>query len=248
MASIPLSASELGALKNQVRRWYQERKSSHLSESLAAALGFNTHAALLAEIKKQRKDPLYFLLDEEKFDARMQAFGYPIDFDFNFQDVKTAGMLSTTCSRAYEIDYHSRRDQAWRNVIVSAVNEALRLRLFSLRAGDNRWPKFDPEKRDSYLFDFNLPCDLPARVAIHDAGFDELSIHVAVNPTGDWVKASNGGFSAGDVFATTWLERTNGAWIQSMTSTFHCRKYLLDLMVDMVATPFGYGDRGRIIM
>jgi hypothetical protein len=48
---------------------------------------------------------------------------------------------------------------------------------------------------------------------VHDAGFDELSIHVAVNPKDDWVKASNAGFNAGDLFASTWLEREKGAWI-----------------------------------
>lgn len=248
MASIPLSASSVDALKKEVRRIYDERKSSHLSESLAAALGFNTHAALLAELKAQNSDPLYSLLNEETFDARMQAMGYPADPWFSFEDAKTPCMISTTCSHAYEIDYRSLRERAWRNVIVCAVNECLRRRLFSLRPGDNRWTGHDSERRESYLFDFTLPGDLPARVSVHDAGFDELSIHVAVNPNGDWVKASNAGFSAGDVFAATWLEREEGAWIQSSTSGFKCRKQLLNSIADIAVSPLGYGDRGRIIM
>jgi hypothetical protein len=249
MASIPLSASSVEALKKEVRRIYDERKSSHLSESLAAALGFNTHAALLAELNKQATDPLYCLLDEEKFDARMQALGYPADPWFSFEDAKTPDMISTTCSHAYEIEYRSLRERAWRNVIVCAVNDGLRRRLFSLRAGDNRWPGHDPDRRGkSYLFDFTLPCDLPARASVHDAGFDELSIHVAVNPKDDWVKASNAGFNAGDLFASTWLEREKGAWIQTSLSGFSCRKHLLNLMADMNVSPLGYGDRGRVIM
>jgi hypothetical protein len=128
------------------------------------------------------------------------------------------------------------------------VNEALQRRLFSLRPGDNRWPGYDQDKRESYLFDFTLPCDLPAKVAIHDAGFDELSVRVAVNPKGDWVKACNAGFSAGDVFASTWVERRNGAWIQSSDTSFCCRRPLLDSIVNMKVEPLGYGDRGRVIM
>jgi hypothetical protein len=248
MASIPLSASAVNALKIEVRRIYDERKSSHLTEALAAALGFNTQAALLAELASNNKDPLYFLLNEEKFDARMQGFGYPADPEFFFEDLKVQEMISTLCDHAYKIDYDTDRKRAWRNVVVCAVNEALRLRLFSLRPGDNRWPGYDPKGREPYLFDFRLPCNLPARAAINEAGFDELSIHVAVNPKGDWVRAFNAGFSAGDVFATTWLERRNGAWIQSSDTPFQCRRHLLSTVANMKVEPLGYGDRGRIIM
>lgn len=248
MASIPLSVSALDTLKKSVRRTYDERKSSHLSEALASALGFNSNAALLVELEQQKTDPLYCLLSEERFDARMQALGYPADPEFFFEDLRTVDMISTTCSHAYEIAYNSRRTQAWRNLVICAVNEALLRRLFSLRPGSNRWPGFDPKERKSYMFDFTLPCNLPARVSIHDAGFDELSIHVAVNPKGDWVKASNAGFSAGDVFASTWLERERGAWIQTSLSSFRCRQPLLATLANMVTEPIGYGDRGRVIM
>lgn len=249
MASIPLSVSSVETLKTQIRRIYDERKSSHLSESLAAALGFNTHAALLAELKKQDQDPPYCLLDEAKFDGRMQALGYPADPWFNFEDAKTPCMVSTSDHHAHAIHYRSLRERAWRNVIVCAVNEALLLKLFSLRPGDNRWPTDGTDLRGgTYLFDCTLPCGLPARVSVSDAGFHEIAVHVAVNPKGDWVRAFNAGFNAGDVFATTWLERENGAWIQTSVSSFKCRKHLLNVMASMFVSPFGYGDRGRLIM
>lgn len=248
MASIPFSASVLDALKNRVRHIYAERKSSHLTEAIAAALGFNTHAALLVELEKQTAEPLYFLLSEEMFDSRMQALGYPADSEFTFEDAKIPGMISTLCSHAYKIEYSTRRKQAWRNLIICAVNEALRRRLFSLMPEDNRWPGYDPDHRESYLFDFSLPGDLSARVAIHDAGFDEVSVSVAVNPKGDWVRASNAGFSAREAYATTWVERRNGAWIQSCDDAFRCRRHLLDALANIKVAPFGYGDRGRIMM
>jgi hypothetical protein len=248
MASIPLSASAVDALKKEVRRFYDERKSSHLTEALAAALGFNTHAALLAELKVSEADPLYRLLNEETFDARMQEFGYLPDPEFIFEYAKIPEMIETDCSHAYKFHYKTRRQKAWRNLMVSTVNEALRQRLFSLRPGDNRWPGHDEQFRNSYLFDFVLPCGLPARAAIHDAGFDELSVHVAVNPKGDRVRFFESGLSAGDAFGTTWLERQRGAWIQSTDDSLRCRRPLVEILADMNMEPLGYGDRGRLIM
>lgn len=248
MASIPLSASAVDALKKKIRGIYDERKSSHLTEALAGALGFHTHAALLAELEKCYGDPLYHLLSEEKFNARMQDFGYLPDPEFFFEDAKTPEMISTDCTHAYQFHYKTRRQKAWRNLVVCTVNEALRRRLFSLRPGDNRWPGRDVPHQTSYLFDFSLPSGLPARAAIHDAGFDELSVHVAVNPKGDRVAGYGAGFSAGDAFAATWLERQRGAWIQSTDDSFRCRQVLTDTLANMTIEPLGYGDRGRLIM
>ncbi len=248
MASIPLSTCAIDALKKEVRHIYDERKSSHLTEALAGALGFHTHAALLAELEKSGADPLYHLLSEEKFDARMQDFGYLPDPEFFFEDAKTPEMISTDCTHAHKFHYKTSRQKAWRNLIVYAVNEALRRRLFSLRPGDNRWPGHDAPHRGSYLFDFSLPSGLPARAAIHDAGFDELSVQVAVNPKGNRVEGYGAGFSAGDAFASTWLERQRGAWIQSTDDSFRCRRVLVDTLANMSVDPLGYGDRGRLIM
>ncbi len=247
MASIPVSASAVVSLKKELRRIYDERKSSHLTEAIAAALGFKTHAALLAALNASGTEPLYRLLREEKFDARMQAFGYAPDPGFFFEDAKIPEMFETECPHAYEFHYKTARQKAWRNLMVCAVNEALRQRLFSLRPGDNRWPGHDNPHRPPYLLDFALPCGLPARAAIHEAGFDELAVHVAVNPKGDWVRVPDAGLSAGDVFGMTWLERQRGAWIQSNDQTFRCRRRLLDPLANMNVEPFGYGDRGRVI-
>ena len=55
MASIPLSIAAVDAVKKNLRNFYSDCKSSYLTESLAAALGFNTHAALLSEIDSRGK-------------------------------------------------------------------------------------------------------------------------------------------------------------------------------------------------
>lgn len=130
-----------------------------------------------------------------------------------------------------------------------AVNEGLRRRLFTLKPLDNRWAGWD-ERRDQSavrgaLFDFALPNGLPAKAYVGDAGFSELAVNVAVMPTDkadSWVRSYSGGFEAGDAFAASWLERERGAWIQSATSSFKCRRGLVDqLASDLPALGTGGG-------
>lgn len=227
-------------------------RSSHLSEALAAALGFRTHAALLDEVRKTAADPAIQLLDEDRFDARLQEFGYPADTEFNFELLEADGIISTRPPSSYDIDYRTTRAKAWRNLMVYAVNAAIRQRIFSLRTYDNRWPGAEPESQGhrgtGFLFAFELPDGKPAKGYVSDAGFGELSIHAAVNPKGDWVRTSDAGFHAGDAFASGWLERKDGAWLQSSPEMFHCRKALTEPLAEIHVSPLGYGDRGRVIM
>ena len=69
----------------------------------------------------------------------------------------------------------------------------------------NYGPIVDSETGDceQFPFDFLLPGNLSTRVAVSDAGFDELAIHVAVNPKGVNVRYFDCGFSAGDALAAT---------------------------------------------
>ena len=252
MASIPLSVSALASVKKSLRKDYWNIRSSHLSEALAAALGRRTYAALLADIRQQGSDPIFETLDDERFEARLQELGYPPEGDFSFELLSETpeGMISTMHDSLEDIEYRTARDKAWRNLMVAATNEGIRQRLFSVRAGDNRWPGSEPinggRSKDGWLFDFKLPNGLPARGWVDDIGCSELSIHVAVNPKGSRVVASNAGFSAGDAFATGWLEREKGAWLQS-TLDLRCRKALLQTLADMYVCPLGFGDRGRVI-
>jgi hypothetical protein len=131
----------------------------------------------------------------------------------------------------------------------------LRKRIFSLKSDDNRWSGWTverrPERVSGVVFDFELLIGVPAKAYAGDAGFGELAIHVAVCPTeraNDFVRAHNGGFTAGDAFAASWLERERGAWIQSSTRSFKCRKGLLQSLATMEVRPAGFGDRGRVIM
>lgn len=82
---------------------------------------------------------------------------------------------------------------------------------------------------------------------MNDAGWDELSIHVAVNPKGDMLRAFNAKFHAGDAFACSWLERRKGAWLQS-SNMFTCRNNLINMLASLSARPIGFGDKGNVIL
>jgi len=255
MPAIPFVSSSITTVKNALRDEFPHVGSAHLSEALAASLGFRTHAALLSALPKSESDPDYILLDDDNFDAKLTALGYLPDSGFCFGLMNSPALHNTTCKRAYEIEYKSLRHRAWRNMIVCAVNEGLRLRLFTLRPGDNRWPGWDDRNQHSCVrgaeYGFVLPNGLAAKAYVSDAGYAELAITVAALPTrgaSSWLRTYGGGFHAGEAFAASWLERERGAWIQSSTSSFKCRSPLLDQLSKLDVRPAGFGDRGRVIM
>lgn len=260
MTAVPLSVSALSSLKKTLLKRLPDVRSSHLSEAIAAALGFRTHAALLAalpgRLPGQENDPDIRLFGEASFVERLAALDYEIDAPTTNGALsalrKNPDLIITVPDSAAGIEYRSSRNKAWRNLMVLTVNEALRRKLFTLRPDDNRWPGVSPDKKtrsSGFAFDFMLPSGRPARGWVGDAGFGELSIHAAVDPKeGGWVSSGNAGFVAGDAFAAGWLERKLGAWLQSSPSMFRCRKHLLRELEQMPAEPQGYGDRGRVIL
>lgn len=244
MASLPLSVSSLATVKKTLRRYFPDVRSSHLTEALAASLRRKTHAALQAQLSGYISDPPIELLDASLFHKRLLELGYSTQkFDFDTLTLDD-GVIPTTDGKTPKIEYLTARSRAWRNLMVCAINEGLHRKLFSLKPDDNRWPG---SGQGGYLFNFILPNGLPARAYVTNIGWAELSIHVAANPRGDLVCAGNAGFSAGDAFAAGWLERERGAWIQSSTSLFNCRTWLVRPLADFVVQPAGYGDRGRVI-
>lgn len=254
MASIPLSKSTLASLKKSLRAEYPDVRSSHLTEAIAAALGRKSHAALIADLAKLETGLNFELLDDVRFDNRLQEFGYPADPEFSFEWLidSVPGIISTIPLSAFDIEYRTDRERAWRNLMVCAINEGIRQNLFTLQSNNYSWAENEPKEggrvKEGGLFDFALPNGQPARGYVNDAGFGELTIHVAVNPNGQSVRAEDAGFSAGDAFAAGWLERERGAWLQSATTQFNCRKSLLKALANIDVRPRGFGDRGRVIM
>ena len=75
--TVHLSATPdvLAAFKRVLHAELPRVKSSHLSEALAAALGFNTHAALLAHLSAGNAS-VTLAVSDARFVARLTALGY----------------------------------------------------------------------------------------------------------------------------------------------------------------------------
>jgi hypothetical protein len=243
MAAVNLTYASLTTLKNCLRSEFPRLKSSHLSESLARALGYRTNAALLADMTGPEEDRPFVLLDRRRFLDRLYELGYPDseDFDFELLDISSLpGVISTEPPSAYDIEYKTQREKAWRNLMVCAINAGLAKKLFTLRPDGNNFG-------DGRLFDFTLPDGTPACGWVRGISYSELSIHAAANPTGRFLSSRNAGFNAGDAFGTTWLERKRGAWMQTSPDSFRCRKPTLKRLSSIEVEPAGYGDRGGVI-
>ncbi|MBK7617589.1 MAG: hypothetical protein IPJ08_25130 [Burkholderiales bacterium] len=198
---------------------FDEVKSSHISEALAAAMGFRTNAALKASLVGPEQDRPFALLHPERFLSRLVDFGYPLnpndpEFDFELRYEK-AGVVSTIPTSGYDIEYKSARSKAWRNLMVFTVNEALARKLLTLRLMTTA----SRPATAAALFDFSLPNGLPC-VGTVRCRLWRVNVHAAVNPTGPLVRTINAEFSAGDAVARGWLERERGVWRKAPKTGF----------------------------
>lgn len=94
----------LGLLKREAHRNFPQVKSAHLSEALAAALGFSSHAAVLVAVTRQPSTPIAVpdaALAHLAFNRRLESLGYPpvhfIDFD---QVMRLTSALTTIVKTA----------------------------------------------------------------------------------------------------------------------------------------------------
>ena len=258
MACILFTESHLAALKAKLREEYAglpEVKSSHLSEALGRALGFNTHAAALVAARNLNRMPApeddYRPLNDAAFRVRLQQLtGVHVDDELDdFEIGDYPGVIVN--DPGDEIEYRTEREKAWRNLIVAGVNAGLSAGLFTIRPADNRWPDAANRSAPSSAHGaFDLDPGLPALAWFSDAGFGELNVGVVVNPSASALRLGRGfmDFRCGDAIAEGWLERERGAWIQSSTTRFMCRRALQLRLAALVVTPRCFGDRGKVMM
>lgn len=81
---------ELRALKNRLQARFPEVRSAHLSEAIAAALRFNTHAALLADPEQLKRAFNFRMFSTTRFMDRLLELNYPFQPDF------TCGLASAS--------------------------------------------------------------------------------------------------------------------------------------------------------
>ena len=254
MTATEFSKKGLANVKRALRLRYPNDKSSFLTEALAASCGYKSNAALLAALRAQYPiHPDFINLNAEAFVKRMEVLmpGWRTengDHCFETLEYESPSLvLKTITPLFHRRSYKTRRQRGWRNLLVYGANAGLERRLFSLRPGDNRWEGANDEQRPASVFELDLG-GIPALVSLRNAGFDEIAIHVACWPTKEgknWIEVSNGDFLAGEVFASGWLERREGAWLQYQDRPhFRCRSARLDQVVALEISPQGYSDRG----
>lgn len=87
MTTLILTESNLFALKKLVRAELPNVSSSHVSEALAAALGFKKYATLLVEMQGSARNPHCFELDNGFFIDRLEQLGHDGYQHFSFEDL-----------------------------------------------------------------------------------------------------------------------------------------------------------------
>ena len=257
MVALNLNFDSLSNVKSALRKALPEFGSAHISEALAAALGFRCNAALREHVGQVEQGgfPRLVLLDGSSFRERLAELGGSVAagvnegiFETLSASLKGEVLVATRPASSASIAYSSSRAQGWRNMMVAAVNAGSAQRLFSLMPGDNRWPKL---REQGHVFEFVFDNDIQAVGYVNDAGWDELTIHVALWPAGDsrkFMRTVNAGVYAGEAYATGWLERRHGAWLQSSPESFNCRRKLLGRVAGATIVPDGFGDRGKVIL
>ena len=99
-------------------------------------------------------------------------------------------------------------------VLVRTINEYLARGMFGLTPENNKWG-------DDPVIQFDLD-GIPAVASVANIGHGELAIHVALWPTDHgrkFIKAgiigASGRRGMGGFYASAWLERQKGAWLQT---------------------------------
>ncbi len=223
--------------------------SAHLSEGVAAALGFRTQAALRSALAGrptvQVQKPKNARLVE-----RLRQFGYGDLPD----DLNLLPELDCSYSPFRNDPLRTRRGirwYAWRNLLVAAINAGLEQRQFGLSPGEDWWPGAEPKGNGGRrgIFRFTLENEMPAIASVDAISGGELSFYVVLNPKHEGVEPEVfSGFRDGDAVARCWLERKLGAWIQDGNTELSCRRPLLPWLAGLAIEPEGYGDLGSFIM
>lgn len=239
-----ISKAVVRNLKQAAEPDLQDVSSAHLTEGIAAALGFKTHAALLAAfsgkptIQVQKPSNMALIV-------RLRALGYVLP-----DDLKVLPVFDKTYTpfRTYPLrKKYGIRWMGWRNLMVSAINAGLEQKVFGLSPDEDWWTRArDGEKG---YFQFVFDGEVPGIVSVDAIGHGELSLNVILNPKDKSIKPEPfSGFDSGDVCAGAWLERRMGAWIQDGGERFACRRALLPRLTARVIEPSGYADQGSFFL
>lgn len=243
-----VSKAALRNLKHRAQSRASGVSSAHLSEAVAAAVGFRTHASLLAALVGHPT-----IEAQKPSNARLVERLRQLGYTKAPKDLRLLPELDRSYSpfRTYPLRRkRGARWTAWRNLLVSAINAGLAQRLFGLSPGEDWWPNADPAgiSGERSIFRFRFDGDIPAVASVDAISGGELSIHMILRPRNDEVEPDRSdGIKDGDAFARCWLERRLGAWIQDGGEDFSCKHAVLPRIADAAVEPTGYADLGSFV-
>lgn len=243
-----VSEAAVRNLKQRADSSLRDVRSAHMSEVVAAALGFRTHAALRAGLcgrtTTEASKPSNVLAIQ-----RLRQLGYcPPD------DLHLLPELDRSYSPFKSYPLRKRRGvrwTGWRNLMVAAINAGLEQRLFGLSPGEDWGLRADliENTRKRVLYRFSLDGDLSAVAVVSAVSGDELAIHVLLNPRNEQVQPDmNDGLNDGSACAHGWMERRLGAWLQDGGEEFSCKRSIQARLAAVKIKPHGYADQGSFIL
>ncbi|SMC29388.1 hypothetical protein SAMN02745857_03804 [Andreprevotia lacus DSM 23236] len=243
-----ISLAAVRNLKHEAERHGFGISSAHLSEAIAAALGFKTHAALRASLAS-RSTVEVPKPSNVRLIQRLRELGYT-GFPEGVQLVPTLEQSYSPFRNLPLRKSRSVRWTAWRNLIVAAVNAGIEQRLFGLSPAENWWPGAAPDSHECAGHTYRFTVDQTAAAAYVDAiSGDELSVYVVLNPRDESIKPHlSGGLSHVDAYAHAWIERRLGAWMQDGGEDFSCKRAVQTWLAQLTITPNGYSDQGSFIL
>lgn len=243
-----VSEAAVRNLKERAERRVSGVRSAHMSEVVAAALGFRTHAALCAALAGRATTEASKPSNARAI-QRLRQLGYnPPD------DLRLLPQLDRSLSPFGSYPLRQRRGvrwMAWRNLMVAAINAGLEQRLFGLSPRQDWWPGADPKNNGGAdaVYRFTFDGDLPATALVSAISGDELAVHVLLDPRDAQVRADlNDGLKDGAACAHGWLERRLGAWIQDGGVEFSCKRAVQARVAAVAIEPQGYADQGSFIL
>lgn len=147
-------------------------------------------------------------------------------------------------SKFIHLNQPSLRAVAWRNIMVASINAAIDQKLVSLNSIDGE-REFSRPKNEVFQFEIMR---IKGIGCLADAGHDEVRIFAALWPSDNadyWIRGE-GGFKAGEAFASGWLERRSGSFLQTHLQ-LKCRQHRLDEAAAIQVAAKGYNDAGRFM-
>lgn len=243
-----VSEASLRTLKQTAVHGAKGVSSSHLSEAVAAALGFRTHAALRSALADHRTIEVQKPSNAQLV-QRLRQLGYGAP-----DDLRLLPELEHSYSpfKKYPLRrQRSARWWVWRNLMVAALNAGLEQRLFGLSEGENWWAggAKDSHKCVEGTYRFTFDGDLPAVASVDAIPGGELFICVVLKPRNVDVQPTwYSDLSSGDGVASGWLERRLGAWLQDGGEHVHCKLALKQRISETIVAPMGYSDQGSFFM